>query len=292
VSEPHETRVALRTGLSYHVLEWGAEHAASDHTVLLLHGFLDFAWGWDEVARRLAAAGLHVVAPDLRGHGDSDRVGPGGYYYFMDYLADVAEVVRLTARRTLSICGHSMGGGVAAYYAGVFPERVARLALLEGVNAPERPMEPTRTAAWISGWMKVAERKPRPGYPSVVEAAERLRKNDPKLDLQLARWLAERGTRRRPDGTLEFKHDPLHVTVGPYGYTIEAAARFWRNIQCPTLLVDGAESAFRLAPEEEARRYGAFEHARHVVLPGAAHMMQRHQPAALAQVLVDFFRTP
>src|SRR5262249_1417104 len=103
VSAPHESFVPLRTGLRYHLLEWGAEHAASAHTVLLVHGFLDFAWGWNDVATRLAAAGLHVVAPDMRGHGDSERVGAGGYYHFMDYVADLAEVVRLSARTTLSL---------------------------------------------------------------------------------------------------------------------------------------------------------------------------------------------
>ena len=86
----------------------------------------------------------------------------------MDYVADLAEVVRLTARRKLSVCGHSMGGGIAAYYAGVFPERVQRLAVLEGVNAPEQPMGPARTAAWIAGWMKVVDAADRPGHASVA----------------------------------------------------------------------------------------------------------------------------
>jgi pimeloyl-ACP methyl ester carboxylesterase len=288
--DPRVARVALRTGLTYNVLEWGAEHAASDHTVLLVHGFLDFAWGWDDVAQRLAAAGLHVIAPDMRGHGDSDRVGRGGYYHFMDYVADLAEVVRLTARPRLSLCGHSMGGGIAAYYAGVFPERVQRLALLEGVNAPEHPMEPVRAAAWVDAWTRIASSPAKPGHASIDVCAERLRKNDPRLTPELARWLAERGTRQREDGSFEFKHDPLHLTVGPYGFAVDVAARFWRRVACPTLLVEGEDSMFRLHGDEAERRYGAFAHARREVLPGAAHMMQRHQPAALAQLLVDFFR--
>ena len=290
--EPTSRRVPLRTGLAYNVLEWGA--AGAEHTVLLVHGFLDFAWGWDAVARRLAAAGLHVLAPDMRGHGDSDRVGAGGYYHFMDYVADLHEVVRLCACSRLSLVGHSMGGGISAYYAGVFPERLAHLAVLEGVNAPEHPMEPSRAAAWIAGWTGLAERTAASGksraYASLEAAAERLRKNDPRLDPALALWLAERGTRRRADGSIEFKHDPLHVTVGPYGFSVDVATRFWRRITCPTLIVDGAESAFRLAPAEAERRYGAFAQARRAILPGAAHMMQRHQPDALADLLLDFVR--
>ena len=284
---PTSHRVALRTGLDYHVLEWGASSPGT-HTVLLVHGFLDFAWGWHEVAVHLAAAGLHVIAPDMRGHGDSDRVGRGGYYHFMDYVADLAEVVRLAARARLSVVGHSMGGGIAAYHAGVFPERTSRLALLEGVNAPEHPMEPSRAAAWIAAWNRVAESAPRAGYPTLEAAAERLRKNDAKLGPELALWLAERGTRRSEGGSFEFKHDPLHLTVGPYGFTVELAARFWNRVACPTLLVEGEESVYRLTGAEAERRYGAFRDARRAVLPGAAHMMQRHQPAALAAMLVDF----
>jgi len=235
-----------------------------------------------------------VVAPDMRGHGDSDRVGAGGYYHFMDYVADLHEVVRQCARPRLSLVGHSMGGGISAYYAGVFPDRLAHLAVLEGVNAPEHPMEPTRAAAWIAGWTGLAERTAASGksrtYTSVQAAAERLRKNDLRLEPELALWLAERGTRRRDDGSFEFKHDPLHVTVGPYGFSVDVATRFWRRVACPTLIVDGAESAFRLAPAEAERRYGAFAHAQRAILPGAAHMMQRHQPAALAALLLDFIQ--
>ena len=55
-------RLALGTGLDAHVLEWGADSRA-DHTVVLVHGFLDSAWAWEDVAAPLVAAGLHVIAP-------------------------------------------------------------------------------------------------------------------------------------------------------------------------------------------------------------------------------------
>ncbi len=285
-------RVPLRTGLTYNVLAWGEDDPARTHTVLLVHGFLDFAWGWEDVAERLAARGYHVVAPDMRGHGDSDRVGAGGYYHFMDYVADLAEVVRLCARPRLSLVGHSMGGGIAGYFAGTFPDRLAHLALLEGINPPEQVMDGARVAAFVAGWTghaaRAEERARKPGYPSALACAARLRKNDPRLGEALALRLAAHGTRRRDDGSLDFKHDPLHTTTGPYGFSVEIAARFWRRVSCPTLLVEGAESDFRLAPAEAERRYGVFPNARQVELPGAAHMMQRHQPAALVELLTDF----
>jgi len=288
VPAPSSRRIPLATGLRYHVLEWGAEDPALDHTVVLLHGFLDIAWSWQATAEAGLAGQFHVVAPDLRGHGDSDRVGAGGYYYFPDYLADLHALVPLVARRRLSLVGHSMGGSVASYYAGTYPDKVHRLALLEGTGPPETaPPGPDRIRAWLSACQKVRERAHR-GYGSVEEAAARLQANDALLDPELARALAERGTIRGPDGRLRFKHDPLHATPGPFGFQLEVAERFWRAITCPVLLVEGAESAFRHAAAEAARRAARFAHAQSVTLPGAGHMMQRHQPAALAQLLAQF----
>src|SRR5258708_3869759 len=129
----HTRRIPLATGLTYHVLEWNPE---SPKTVILLHGFLDHAWGWEPVVEAGLGA-FHVVAPDLRGHGDSDRVGAGGYYYFADYLADLQALISILGRRPVALVGHSMGSSVASYYAGVFPDEVSRLALLEGLGPPE-----------------------------------------------------------------------------------------------------------------------------------------------------------
>jgi pimeloyl-ACP methyl ester carboxylesterase len=229
-----------------------------------------------------------VVAPDLRGHGDSDRVGAGGYYYFFDYLADLHELVEKTARARLSLVGHSMGGSVASYYAGAWPSRVAHLALLEGIGPPESVATgPERVIAWLAAWRRVRQGLGR-SYATLDEAAARLRAHDPLLDEELARELAEHGTAAGADGRLRFKHDPLHVTPGPIGYSAEVAERFWSRITCPVLLVEGGASTFRLPPDEAARRERLFAHARRARLDGAGHMMQRHRPVELAALLVEF----
>lgn len=279
-------RIALATGLEYHVLEW---NPSAPHTVLLIHGFLDFGWGWvPMVESSELATHFHVVAPDMRGHGDSDRVGAGGYYHFMDYLADLHSLVEQVAAERLSIVGHSMGGSIAAYYAGTYPARVERLALLEGLGPPEMPTAvPDRVIGWIDGWRR-ARTKPARGYPDVAAAAARLRKHDPLLGADLARFLAEHGTMTGPDGDLVFKHDPLHATMGPYPYRVDVAMEFWRRITCPVLLVDADQSTFRHARAELERRAEGFAHREHRTVVGAAHMMQRHQPAALAAILAEF----
>jgi len=277
----------LGTGLDYHLHEWGEPERG--HTLLLLHGFLDLGWSWTPIVDEGLSDRFHVIAPDLRGHGDSSWIGAGGYYHFADYVADVDELLRqVTTAPRLSLVGHSMGGSVSSLFAGTFPERVHKLALLEGIGPPEMmDTGPERMAAWLSAWRRVREKTPR-SYGSLAEAAARLRENDRLVDEALALRLVEHATRAGSDGRLRFKHDPLHATMGPYAFRVETTMRFWARIQCPVLLLDGAESTFKLGDEEATRRRGAFRDVRRVTIAGAGHMMQRHQPRAVAEALIEF----
>jgi pimeloyl-ACP methyl ester carboxylesterase len=278
---PRSRRVALPTGLTYHLLEWGG----GDHTVILIHGFLDLAWGWAEVAERLASR-YHVVAVDLRGHGDSDWIGPGGYYHFFDYVADLDAVVARVGRDRVSIAGHSMGGAVVAYWAGVRPTRPHRVALLEGLGPPDASGAelPARTRGWIDAWGKV-DRTPKV-MADLDAAAARLRRHDALLTAARARALAEHGTREVAGGVV-WKHDPLHATAGPYPFRVDAAAQFWRAVTAPVLYLDGDASTLRLPEPELVARLAHFAYVRRITVRGAGHMLMRHAPAEVADALAD-----
>ena len=288
MTTPEARRLDLATGLAYNVLEWDAD---ADHTVVLVHGFLDMAWGWERTVRSGLEGHFHIVAPDMRGHGDSDRIGSGGYYHFLDYIADLASVIDQLGRERVSLVGHSMGGSIAGYYSGVFPDSIHRLALLEGTGPAEGgPSADVRVRDWIASWKRVRQRSPKT-YASIDEAAARLCKHDDRLPADFARELAEHGTPQTDSG-LVFKHDSLHLNRGPYPFRVDYAEQMWPQIDCPVLLVEAANSGFQLPAEDRARRNAAFSSARTTTLPDAGHMMQRHQPLALAALLREFLSAP
>lgn len=277
------SRTLVANGLRHHVLEWDG---GGRDTVLCLHGFLDLAWAFHQVAPRLAARGFHVIAPDLRGHGETERVGAGGYYHFMDYLLDVADLAGALARDRLALVGHSMGGSIAAYFAGAFPDRVWRAVVMEGIRIPEVAPEsmPRRVEEWIHGVHRARAHPPKV-YRSLEDAAARIRLHDPLCPEAEARFIAERGTRPAPGG-VAYQHDPLHLTRAPYAFRIDHARAFWQAIRCPVLLVDGALS--ERVPIDYPQRLAAFRDARRVVIDGAGHMMMRHRPDEVARATLEF----
>jgi pimeloyl-ACP methyl ester carboxylesterase len=286
-----DSTITLATGLRYHVTTWSGDR--EDRTFLLVHGFSDLGRGWEAVAERLAPHG-RVVAPDLRGHGDSEWIGAGGYYHFFDYLADLDDVVAQCVRGKLVLVGHSMGGSISGYYAGARADRVASLVLLEGLGPPDAVGVDLvqRTASWIDAWKRARAKTSFRAMASLDVAIARLRKNDRLLDEPTARRLAELGTKPVPDdsdgaGGITWKHDPLHMTMGPYLYRLSVAQDFWGRVTCPVLCVDGAESQLNLPIAERAARRAQFARCRHAIVERAGHALQRHQPAEVAQLILD-----
>lgn len=287
--EPRELNLEAN-GLTHHVLEW--DWASGDTTVVLLHGFLDLAWSFEHVALKLAPH-YHVVAPDFRGHGDTEWVGHGGYYYFPDYTADLARLLPALSRKRVYLVGHSMGGVVATQYTGTFPERIQKLALLEGTGPPASKVEdaPERMRRHIHSVDEVRAKSIR-ALPSLTAATDRLRQIYPNLDPAWAARLAEKATRPATDGPKDgrvWKHDPLHRTRSPLIFYWPLMEAFVRRIACPVLLVDAAES--KLAFLHDRARQALYPNAQLRTLSGAGHMMQLDQPEALADMLLAFFAT-
>ena len=256
-------------------------------TVLLVHGFLDSGATWDLVAPALARAGHEVLAPDLRGFGQSEWAGAGGYYHFADYVADLSELIDSLVPRRLALVGHSMGGAVAALLAGARPECFERVALLEGMGpvAVEPEMAVERMKVWLRN-LRDAPRSSRP-LTSLVEATERLALHHPRVPRAVIETRASLLTRTDDQGRCFWAYDPLHRTTAPTPFNIENFRVFLRRIACPTLVVSGGP--FGWHPPDEADRAACLRDARHLELPSAGHMMHWTAPDALAANLLAFF---
>jgi len=278
-------------GLRLYVHRFRDEAAPpSGLTIVLLHGFMDSGATWDMVAPTLARAGHDVVAPDLRGFGLSDNVGAGGYYHFPDYVADLAELVDALAPRRLAVVGHSLGGTVAALYAGAHADRVERLALLEGTGpiATEPSVAVDRMQAWLRTLREVP-RQPKT-LTSLQEAVERLGLHHPRVPREVIESRAKLLTRADDAGRLFWAYDPLHRTTAPTPFNAEAFKEFLHRVDCPTLVVSGGPMGWH--PPDEAQRVACLRHAIPFELPTAGHMMHWTDPTALANRLAQFFGEP
>jgi pimeloyl-ACP methyl ester carboxylesterase len=270
-----------------------ADAAPSGLTLLLVHGFMDAGATWDLVASRLARAGHEVIAPDLRGFGESDRVGPGGYYHFADYVADLSMLVDAIAPARLGLVGHSMGGAVSALFTGARPARVERLALLEGLGPPSSPSGAAidRMRAWLADLRAVEKsgRKERP-LASLDEAMERLARRHPRVARKVIESRARMLTRTDEHGTLCWVHDALHRTTSPVPFNAEVFGGFLSQITCPTLAVSGGPEGFQSGDDEA--RLARIPSVTTLDLPNAGHMMHWTAPEALSAALLAFFGEP
>ena len=208
-----ESRFFQSQGLRLHYADWGNEDAP---LMLLVHGGRDHCRSWDLIARSLQPH-FHVVAPDLRGHGNSDWT-KGGSYSLTEYVYDLSRLVRSTAADQVTMVGHSMGGMVGLIYAGTFPEQVSALVVLDGVtvlpNAKRAPAH-ERIAKYVGQLDKLEDREPR-RYRTIEEAAAQMRAHNTRLSSELAQHLATFGVRRNEDDTYSWKFDPYQRSMAPH----------------------------------------------------------------------------
>src|ERR1043166_3427646 len=151
-------------GLKLRYLEWGATRS---EPIVLVHGFSSTADAWKRVGEELGSE-YHVIAPDLRGHGQSDW-DPQQRYSDEQLAADVRVLVQKFALPPFTLIGHSMGGAVAFTYAASYPEDIKRLVIEDSA-----PLPPGRTLTELRTTFASraeVEQSVRTANPTMSEAA-------------------------------------------------------------------------------------------------------------------------
>lgn len=103
-------RLVKTNGITLHIVEQGDPTAPM---VLLLHGFPEFWYSWRFQIPALAQAGYHVVAPDLRGYGQSDAPKSSSSYSSFHLVGDLVGLLDAMEERSVFVVGHDWGAMVA-----------------------------------------------------------------------------------------------------------------------------------------------------------------------------------
>ena len=275
--------------LRLHYVDWGNPDAPP---LLLVHGGRDHCRNWDWVVERLRSD-WHIIAPDLRGHGDSEW-SKSANYSMAAYVYDLAQLVHQLKLGPVTIVGHSLGGAITVRYAGVFPESVRRLVAIEGLGrSPKsqaetegKPMA-TRMREWIENQRVASGRLPR-RYKSIEEALARMQEQNKHLSAAQARHLTEHGVAQNEDGTFTWKFDNFVRVWLPYDMAQADIEALWGNVACPALLVYGKES-WASDPRGDGR-VSHFRDASVVSIAGAGHWVHHDQLPTFMALVEPFLR--
>jgi pimeloyl-ACP methyl ester carboxylesterase len=267
-----------------------AVEAGKGPLVVLLHGFPEFWWSWRHQIPALAAAGFHVVAPDLRGYNLSDRPRSVGDYDLMHLTADVAGVVRAMGEKKAHIVGHDWGGGVAYSFAMLYPEMLDRLAILNCPH-PASFEHALRTSlrqlkkSWYIFFFQL------PGLP------ERFLRSEDYKALRQALRAGRPGA--VPDSEIQPYVDAARRAEGLFGgihyYRAMARGALFRTmpepsvIDAPVLVIWGQrDEALGEELAEPPKRW--VKNVRVERLPGASHWVQNDEPERVNTLLASFLK--
>ncbi|MFP6807254.1 MAG: alpha/beta hydrolase [Pseudomonadales bacterium] len=259
--------------LRLHYLDWGNPDAPP---LLLVHGNRDHCHNWDWVAQELRDE-YHIIAPDFRGHGDSAWVF-GSAYSHSEYVYDLAQLIHQQHLAPLHMIAHSLGGGVALRYAGIYPENIKKLIVIEGTGGPSWTMQEKpaheRMREWIESNRTISGRLPK-RYPSLEDAYRRMHDANSHLRDDQARHLTIHGSNQNEDGTYSWKFDNYTHVMSPYDMNQAQTRELWSRIDAPVLLVSGSESWMAEGQTEDPSTH--FQNARHEVLKQAGHWVHHDQ---------------
>jgi len=258
-------------GLRLRYLDWGASGLPP---VVCVHGYTSSAEAFNAPARHLQDR-FHIIAPDVRGHGES-AWSPTAAYQYGDQIGDLAALVDELQLSRFALIGTSMGGIIAMGFAARYPDQLRALVINDIGPEPETGSQ--RITEMVGG---------RPeDFASLEEAMAYRRRMSPIVassSIEYQRELALGVLRQRPDGRWVWKMDPAYVEQR-VRHGAPPRPPLWpalRTLPVPTLVVWGSDSD--VLSEGQARRMAeTLPRGELVAVPGVGHAPTLMEPTALA----------
>ena len=245
------------------------DQRGAGEAVVLLHAGIADRTMWTEHLTPVAATGRRVIAVDLPGFGEAP-FGPGPLAHWLNVLGTMDEL----AIERAALIGASFGGAVALRVAALYTDRVSSLVLSSSPTAPEPEPSPTLLAAWEAEEAALERRDVEAAVEAVLEAwlpqdaPSRLRERVVAMQRRnFALQLSEPEPEQAPD---PLERDP----------------ELLRRIQCPVLLLAGAEDMvdFKAAALDLEER---LPRANRIVIPAVAHLAPLEAPDVFLRHVFD-----
>ncbi|GAB2822407.1 alpha/beta fold hydrolase [Actinocorallia aurea] len=255
--------------------------------LLLIHGIADSSETWLPVIDELAAHHT-VIAPDLLGHGASDK--PRADYAVAAYACGMRDLLTVLGIDRVSVVGHSLGGGVAMQFAYQFPERCERLVLVSSAGMGPEVHPALRLATVPGAATTMALMSAAPVRHAVLAAEPVLRLLGgagfgPDLSYLMTRYAGFAD----PEARRAFLRT-IRAAADVSGQAITMLDRSYLAAELPTLVIWGDHDAIIPAAHAEIA-HEALPGSVLEVFEGAGHFPHHHDPARFAKIIKDFLRT-
>ena len=280
-----EERTILLHGQQVTYLE--SEADSGGPVVVLLHGLAGSSSTWLQ-AMPLLGAHLHVIAPDLLGHGQSAKPGDGDYSLGA-YAAGLRDLLVALGPDRATVIGHSFGGGVAMQFAYQFPELVERLVLVAS-GGFGREVTPALRAATLPGTALALGTLTRltPGW--VGKLIHRAMRAVPGISRPEMDEVAQSMTALADPGARDAFVHTVRGALDLGGQRLNGLERLSLVSGAPLLLIAGSRD--RCIPTEHTTRaHDASPGSRLELFPCAGHFPHRDQPLRFVEVVLDFLAT-
>lgn len=270
-------------GLNFSAQEWGL---AGQTPVLAVHGWLDNSASFNRLAEQLN--GVHLVAIDLAGHGQTDHRSDFGCYNIWQDVPDIFAIADSLGWQRFCLLGHSRGAIISMLAAGTFPERIDKLALIEGLwPEPVDVMQaPQQLAKAIRQTVRL-KNNTLPVYDSKESAIAARQAGRFPLSYCAASAIVSRGLKVVGDG-YSWSTDPCLLAPSAVKLTQAHLHAFVERISAPIQLFLG-ESGIKHLLEGYQEQIDLIDNLETILLPGGHHLHMETEANLVAAKLQSFF---